>query len=124
MFGCLGRLGCAALLLVGGGVAVWLYKDRFITVVHGPAVVANAPVVWEPISDSGAARARLAIQSLSKRSGPVFANVRPGDLASYIVQSVARQLPASAQNVQASVIGDKIHLRADVSLQDFGQAAL
>jgi hypothetical protein len=60
------------------------------------------------------------VQSLGGKSGPVYANVRAGDLASYVFTSLSRQLPASAQDVRAAVIGDRLYVKAVVSLSDFG----
>jgi hypothetical protein len=125
MFGCLGRIGCL-LLVVLALAGAWLYRDKFITVERGggkPGAVATAPA-WEPVSDAGAARARTAIESLGRKSGPVFANVQPGDLASYILIELSKQLPPSAENVEATIMGDRVAVRARVNLADFGQQAL
>src|SRR5215213_2185592 len=105
MFGCIGRLGCLAVLLVAGALA-WLTRDRWMG--HGPAVTAaeSGAVVWEPLSDEAAARARTAVQTLSRPSGAVFVNLRPGEVASYIFTGISKQLPPSARDVRAAVIGD------------------
>jgi hypothetical protein len=50
----------------------------------------------------------------------VFANLTPAEAASYIFTVVAKQLPPSAQNVEAAVIGDRLYVRSDVELKDFG----
>ena len=62
------------------------------------------------------------VESLGQRSGPVFANVRAGDLASYIFIALAKQLPPSAEHTQAAVIGDRLYVKALVKLSDFGGA--
>jgi hypothetical protein len=125
MFGCLGRLGCAAVLLIGAGAA-FLYRDKWITIARGgdsTTAVARGPE-WKPISDEGASRARGSVEALAKKSGPVFANVAPADLASYIFISLSRQLPPSADNLEAATIGDKVYVRARVNVSDFGRESL
>ena len=57
------------------------------------------------------------MQSLGRQSGPVFAKA-----ASYIFTVVAKQLPPSAKNAEASVIGDRLYVRSEVELKDFGGA--
>jgi hypothetical protein len=57
---------------------------------------------------------------LSQPTGPVFGNLSSGDVASYIYQSLAKQLPPSADSIQAAVIGDRLYIRASVRLQDLG----
>ena len=120
MFGCIRKLGCLALLalLALGG---WLYRDRWWPGRGGDARsdTASSAIVWEPITDEGAARARKAVEGLSKRSGAVFANLRPGDLASYLFLAISKQLPPSSENVEATVIGERVYVRATVNLRDF-----
>lgn len=124
MFGCVGRIGCLAVLAVAAAGA-WLYRDKLVEVIGRnetrPAAVAAVPV-WQPVTDEGASRARTAIEALGKKSGPVFTNVRPGDLASYIFIALSRQLPSSAENIEATTIGDRVAVRARVNLADFAQA--
>jgi hypothetical protein len=76
--------------------------------------------VWEPLTPAGAERARRAVQSLEKPSGPVFVKLRPGELASYVFDELARQLPASAEDVQASVRDGRVYVRTTVRLSDIG----
>ena len=123
MFGCVRRLGCVALLLVLG-VGAYLTRDRWGPFLHrNRADAAPAGSTWEPLTDAGAERARHTVESLGQRSGPVFANVHAGDLASYIFVALAKQLPPSAQNIRAAVIGDRLYLKALVKLSDFGGAS-
>ena len=87
MFGCLRRIVVLVVLCVAA-VAAYLTRDRWIGYVpwlkSAPRATATAGgPKWEPVSDAGAARARQAIESLGKRSGPVFVSLDPGDLASY-----------------------------------------
>jgi hypothetical protein len=83
--------------------------------VHPPV----APT-WAPLTDAGAARARRQVESLSLPTGPVYANVQSADLASYVFQALRRQLPASADSIEAAVIGDRLAMRATVKLSDLG----
>src|SRR6185503_15053532 len=111
MFGCARRLGCLAVLLIGAGAA-WLYRDKWIRIVRperSVEAVADAPV-WQPISDEGASRARGSVEALAKKSGPVFANIAAADLASYIFVALSRQLPPSAQELEATTIGDRVYV--------------
>jgi hypothetical protein len=111
-------------------VCSWLFRDawwpRVQRLVGGKPSAVEAPLAagWQPVSDAGAERARKSIESLSRRSGPVFANVAPGDLASYVVSQLTRQLPASAQDLEAAVIGDRVYVRATINVADLGRNAL
>lgn len=124
MFGCMKRIGCL-LLLVLLAAAAWLTRDRWY---HGGRASSGADgpaatgVVWEPLTPEGAERARVAVTSLAQRSGPSFANTRPGDLAAYVFTGISKQLPPSAQDVRAAAIDDRLHVKALVKLSDFGGA--
>ncbi len=52
--------------------------------------------------------------------GLSFANLTPAEAASYIFLVLAKQLPPSAKNAEAAIIGDRLYVRADVELKDFG----
>jgi hypothetical protein len=121
MFGCLRRVGCVSVLLVGV-VAAYLTRDRWLPLIGvqstPPTVEAGGPA-WEPVSDEAAARARRAVESLGRRNGPAFVNVPPGDLASYFYIALAQQLPPSADSIEAAVIGNRMYVRAVVALDDF-----
>jgi hypothetical protein len=117
------KIGCLIVLLVLA-IALYLSRSRWLPLVRGggTATVASTDGVWEPVTAAGAERARIAIQGLASKSGPVFANVRPGDLASYVFVALRRELPPSAQNVAATIIGDRLYVRADIKLADVGGA--
>lgn len=126
MFGCIKNLGCLVVVLVLA-VALWFTRGRWMPAVGlggDRAAVASSDGVWEPVTPAGAERARAAIRSLSAKQGTVFVNVRAGDLASYVFLALKRQLPPSAENVAATVIGDRLYVRADVALSDFGGPAV
>jgi hypothetical protein len=121
MFGCLRRVGCVvilALLLVGA----WYWYARVPTSASRKTSAAGAPANWQPLSTANAERGRRAVESLGARSGPVFANLSASDAASFIFLAAARQLPPTAQNVSAAVIGDRLYVRGFVSIKELGAA--
>jgi hypothetical protein len=121
MFGCLRRIGCLFIVLVAA-VAAFLMRDRWLPIIGvkpGPRAVEVGGPAWEPVSDEAATRARRAIESLGRRNGPVFVNLTPGDLASYFYIALAQQLPPSADSIEAATVGNRMHVRAVVSLDEF-----
>jgi hypothetical protein len=115
--GCMRKLGCLAVVFIAGmAVAIYLYLERPR---QAEEATSGAPV-WEPLTPEGAARARAAVDSLSRRTGPVFTNIAGADLASYILDELSKQLPPSAEQLQAAVIEDRLHVRAMVRISDFG----
>jgi len=126
MFGCLRKIGCLFVLCVAA-VAAYLVRDRWLPYVprlgNTARSTAAAPALkWEPVSDEAAARARRSIESLGKRSGPAFVNLPAGDLASYFYIALAAQLPPSADSIEATTIGNRMYIRAVISLDDFKAA--
>ena len=124
MKGCLKRAGCLVVILL---VAVWYWYARVERPAAGtaPATAATATSVssgWHPLTAADAERGRLAVQSLERQAGPVFANLTPAEAASYIFMVLAKQLPPSAKNAEASITGDRLYVRSDVELKDFGGA--
>jgi hypothetical protein len=126
MKGCIRRIGCLGLIIAL--VALWYWYAR----VERPAAstnasttnavtgAANASTGWQPLTTADAERGRVAVEALARRSGPVFANLSPAEAASYIFLVVAKQLPPSARNVEASIVGDRLYVRSEVDLKDFG----
>ncbi|HMG71331.1 MAG TPA: hypothetical protein VK544_09480 [Gemmatimonadaceae bacterium] len=126
MSGCLKRAGCLVIIILL--VAVWYWYAR---VGNPPAVTTASSTTttatsvtsgWQPLTVADAERGQAAVQSLGRQSGPVFANLTPAEAASYIFTVVAKQLPPSAKNAQASIVGDRLYVRSDVELKDFGGA--
>jgi len=122
---CLKRAGCLVVIILL--VAVWYFYAR----VENPTTTTTAATAstatsvssgWHPLTDADAERGRLAVQSLERQSGPVFANLTPAEAASYIFLVLAKQLPPSAKNAEASITGDRLYVRSDVELKDFGGA--
>src|SRR3982751_854007 len=126
MFGCLRRIGCLIVLCIAV-VAAYLVRDRWLPYLprfgsSAKTTVAAPGLDWEPVSDEAAARARRAIESLGRRSGPVFVNMPAGDLASYFYIALAQQLPPSADSIEAAAVGNRMYVRAVISLDDFKAA--
>jgi len=123
MKGCLKRAGCLVVLILL--VALWYWYAR----VERPAAVTSSASTatsvssgWQPLTAADAERGRVAVLSLERQAGPVFANLTPAQAASYIFLVVAKQLPPSAKNAEAAIIGDRLYVRSDVELKDFGGA--
>lgn len=121
--GCLSRIGCLLLIAVIAVIA-WLTQDRWWPRLtgHAPRTASTGPV-WEPLTAQGAERTRQLLTRLSQPTGPVYGNLSGGDVASYVYQSLAKQLPPSADSIEAAVIGDRLYIRASVQLKDLGGTA-
>jgi hypothetical protein len=122
MKGFFSRLGCLIIILVILA-CVWYWYARVSprsTSTTTSGTTTSATSGWQPLTAADADRGRAAVQSLGRQSGPVFANLTPAEAASYIFTVVAKQMPPSAQNAQAAVIGDRLYVRSDVDLNDFG----
>lgn len=138
MFGCIGKVVVAALLIVVAAVGYvtrgwWEPRLRERLGVK-PAAVASAPA-WEPITRQGAERARVAIESFRRPTGPVFVNVKAGDLVAYALDPVSRGLsagattgtrsgtPDAALGAEALAGENVISVRGNVRMSDLGGAA-
>lgn len=113
------RIGCLVVLALGIIVG-WLLRDRLFAGLRSPAESKAAVAAWEPLTPDGAARMRTALATLQKPRGPVFVTVRAGDLASFVLQQLVRQLPPSADSIEAAAFGDRLFVRASVKPADFG----
>ncbi|HEX3533204.1 MAG TPA: hypothetical protein VHT23_03220 [Gemmatimonadaceae bacterium] len=124
MKGCIRRLGCLVLIIALVALWYWYAKvERPATTTTTTSAVtgaSNTNTGWQPLSQTDADRGRVAVEALARRSGPVFANLTPAEAASYIFLVVAKQLPPSARNVEASIVGDRLYVRSEVDLKDFG----
>jgi len=111
-----------ALLAVVG----WIFRDSWLPMVRGvgaggdSAVVAAREGVWQPLTPQGGERARRALASLEQPAGPSTVTIGVPDLASYVFQELSRQLPPSADSVEAMTQGDRLYVRASVRLQELG----
>jgi hypothetical protein len=123
MKGCFRRAGCLVLILAVVGAWYWYTHLRAPGSSAAPASTTGATAAspeWQPLSQADADRGRVAVESLAQRSGPVFANLSAAQAASYIFLVVAKQLPPSARSVEASIKGDRLYVRSEVDLKDFG----
>lgn len=114
---CLGRMGCLLLVLVVAG-ALWLTRDkwwRYLPGSHGTVAVTEP--LWEPLSPEAAARGKRVIDGLNARSGPVFANLKGVEAASYVFERAGAALPAASDSAEAAVIGDALYVRAVVPMK-------
>ena len=125
MFGCLRRIGCLVFVCIAV-VAAYFLRDRWMPYLpkmgSSARATADAGPAWQPVSDEGAARARRAVESLGRRTGPVFVNLAPGDLASYFYIALSEQLPPSADSIEARTVGNRLYVRAVIALDDFKAA--
>jgi hypothetical protein len=114
MGGCLRRVGCLAVVVVIA-LALWMTSDSWLHfVTRSKAAPTTVERVWEPLSPAAAARGRQVIEGLASPRGPVFANLKANEIASYVVQAAGGAFPASADSVEAAVIGDVLYVRAIV----------
>jgi hypothetical protein len=124
--GCIGRIGCLVVLVLLGVIG-WLTRDRWLHMVSGGTARSDSAIaaaekegVWQPLSAEGGERARRALAELERPNGPTVVTVRASDLGAYVYQELARQLPPSADSVEAMAVGDQLHVRASVRLKELG----
>lgn len=115
MFGCLRRLGCLLLLVVLGAAGYWYWTTH-----ADRARPVAAPGVWHRVAASDGSAAAQQLRALQAPGGKVFANLTPAEAVAYLLVRGGRGIPASAQDVQATVRGDTLRARALVSLRDLG----
>ncbi len=117
--GCLRRFGCLVLLLLLA-LGAWLTRAHWLRFIPGTARVATTSTtepLWEPLSPAAAARGKRAIDALNSSRGPVFANLKAAEIASYVFQTSGAALPASTDSAEAAVIDDVLYVRAIVPMK-------
>ena len=119
--GCIARLGCLFLIVILA-IGGWYTKDLWLPEKYRSHPTATSTATWQPITTEGADRTKAALDKLSQSRGQVFQSLSAGDLASYVFAQLSSKLPGSAQNIETSVSGDVVSLRADVRLADLGGA--
>ena len=117
--GCIARLGClvvVALLAIGA----FLTREQWLPKLTGRSTTTESAAVsvWQPLSPEAGARGKRKIDELSSPSGPVFSNLTASEVASYVFQTVARTIPASADSAEAAVIGDALYVRAVLPVRE------
>ena len=123
MFSCLGKLGC---LLVAAliAAAAWFGRDAWYPQLRerlgATPAVERTDAKWQPLSNEGAERGRVAFEKLRQKDGPVFVNLSAGDFASFLLDSVVRGFSQGATGAAALARGDRLYLRAHVSIADLG----
>lgn len=114
---CLGRIILLFIVVVLVAVA-WLARDKWLRYLPGSFGTAEVTEkVWEPLTPEAAARGKKAIDALNSRSGPVFANLKGAEIASYVFQRAGAALPAASDSAEAAVIGDALYVRAVVPMK-------
>jgi hypothetical protein len=123
MFGCLGRLGCLvmlALLAVGGYLTrdAWYPRVRSMVVATPPA----RSVVWKPITPEAATKGTRLVERLAEKNGPVFADLSPNEFAAWLMAPAVKILGTTAGNPEATIHGDTLFVRANVSVTELGDS--
>ncbi|MDQ6832869.1 MAG: hypothetical protein M3008_05685 [Chloroflexota bacterium] len=85
-----------------------------------PAVAASGQ--WRPVTESDGAAGARAVDSLKMVRGKVYASLTPSEAVAYLLQTTSKQLPPNATGVEAMVSGDRLNVRAVVSLAELGGA--
>jgi hypothetical protein len=118
--GCIARLGCLFLLLVGCVVA-WFTRDRWMPrhLQSGAASTAAVPT-WQPLTEAAADSASNALNKLSQARGQVFQTISAQAAASYVFRQLAHRPVDPSDSLEATGAGDKISMRASVKLSDLG----
>src|SRR5881628_2364002 len=115
--GCIARLGCL-ILLVCLAIGGWFTRDRWLPRITGKPVVTSTTSGWEPLTPEAGTAGKRKLDELAKPSGPVFTNLSATEVASYVFQTVAHTIPATADSAEAAVIGDALFVRAIVPVRD------
>ena len=121
MFGCIRWIIILALVAMAMRRRGAL-RDRWMA--NHARRASEAGSVWQPLSPEAAERARVAVQRLASDRGPVFETLHAAEVASYIFEELAKQLPKSAQDVHSAVVGDRMYVMATVRLSELGGAAV
>ena len=120
MFGCIGRLGCLALvLLVAAGA--WLTRDRWYPRLMGrDEAVTVVDATWQPVTPEAAAAGRRKVERLGEARGPALVALEPAEVAGVVLEGSLRQLGAAGEGASAAVIGERVYVRAVLRLRDLG----
>lgn len=114
------KLGCFLLFLVLLAAAWFWYTGVERSPRTAVSTATPAAKLWQPLTPAAAERGGKAVQSLSRPSGPVYANLTASEAASYIFLTMAKQVTPSMRNAEAAVIGSRLYVRSEVDLQELG----
>jgi hypothetical protein len=103
-------------VLAAVAVIAWVLRDRWVPVVFGTRGSQTAS--WSPITPQGGKEAESTLESLGRKSGPVFVNLTAAQLAALFVQNGNGPFPPSVKHPEAAVVGDQVHVRATVALDE------
>ena len=113
MSGCLRQVGCLVLLVVLAVVG-WFSRELWWERATGRPL-SHEPT-WSPVEPDEAPSARRRIEALERRPGEVFTALTPGEVAALILGETGGRLPPGVQDVETSVVGDALSIRASVDL--------
>ena len=115
MFGCLRNIGCLVIIAAAIAGYFW-YKHRSERA--APAVA--AVVGWAPVTAADAESGTKAVERLRGSTGQAYAKLTPAEAVAYLLRSSTGQFLSSAEGMQAMITGDTLHVKAVISLKDFG----
>ena len=123
MFGCLGRLGCLAVVLIVA-LGAWWFRDEWYPRVfdRGGEQVSLATAVWQPVTPEAAAAGRRKITQLGAGGGPASVVLQPAEIAGYVLEEATRGL--AMDGAEAAVTGDRVYVRSALRLRELGGDAL
>lgn len=110
MLGCLGRVGCLAVLVVGGAAA-WLARDHWWERVTGRP--ARPEIAWKTAADVREVPDPAAL--FARRNAPAFVSLRAPELAA-LLDHHGDLLLGAVDDVGVAISGDEVRVRARVEL--------
>lgn len=121
MFGCLGRLGCLALVAVLA-VGAWFTRSYWYPRVRSMVVAAPPAdtIAWTPITPEAAAVGTKAAERLAAKNGPVYASLTPAEFVAWQLTPAMKILGNAAAKPEASVQGEVLLVRASVAVNELG----
>ncbi|MEO7964439.1 MAG: hypothetical protein ABIT38_11100 [Gemmatimonadaceae bacterium] len=113
MSGCLRSIGCLVVLAVLAVVG-WFSRDIWLPrVTHAPPAPALA---WEPVTPDQTDHAKRVVESLSSKSGPVFANLTPAEASALVLGPLQERNPGTIERGEAAIVGKSLLVRATVDV--------
>lgn len=121
MFGCLGRLGCLAMVAVvavgGWYTQSWWYPRVRSMVVATPSA---DTIAWTPITPEAAAVGTRTAERLAAKNGPVYASLTPAEFVAWQLTPAMKILGTAAAKPEASLQGEVLLVRANVAVSELG----